>query len=327
MEERRASNSAQPNGVHIEAWTQDALVETMASVNISSSAPPQSTVVTFAPPSSKSPRSARNTASALAIPLDGDAVATPAAAADDPAPRERIYQPKWKPRRDSQVRREALLKGKEGSRRRQKWENDRLLGNPWAEPPEPRDWEIRPTYPVHAVPYFLAPMWDGDEKRGSPAASYARRRAAREVEEGAAKQKRREGQRGGVPRELRERLRKARGAKGLLMDLEEQVRDFVRVWDEKAAQLQTGDAADGNDNAIESESDDEEIVFVGRGGAMRDVPASPTAPKPSRSDSDDWQRIEPGSPRTRARRAEEEQLRRDKLIFDSLVDDHGASFG
>ena len=36
---------------------------------------------------------------------------------------------------------------------------------------------------------------------------------------------------GRVPRELREKLKKARGAKALLQDLEEEVRRFVAAWE------------------------------------------------------------------------------------------------
>lgn len=35
---------------------------------------------------------------------------------------------------------------------------DRLLGNPYAQSPLRSDWEERPTYPVHSVPCYLAPL-------------------------------------------------------------------------------------------------------------------------------------------------------------------------
>lgn len=59
-----------------------------------------------------------NTGVTLSIPLDkvnDDAAA--AVKKVSGAGRPKVYQ------RDSQKRREALLKGKEGSRRRQRWEN------------------------------------------------------------------------------------------------------------------------------------------------------------------------------------------------------------
>ncbi len=97
-----------------------------------------------------------------------------------------------------------------------------------------------------------------------------------------------------VPKELREKLRRSRGAKGLLQDLEEEVRQFVKMWEAKEKQLQQQGLADMDS------SEDEEIVFVGRNGHMKDVQSSKRA---------------------------EDRLQRDKLVFDSLVDDHGASFG
>ncbi len=95
---------------------------------------------------------------------------------------------------------------------------------------------------------------------------------------------------GRIPRELREKLKKAKAAKGLLKDLEEQVRLFVKNW--KAV------------GEHELDSEDEEIVFVGRNGQMNDIPSSP---KISLDESD----------------AERDQ----RLVFDSLANDQGASFG
>ncbi|CAK7268159.1 hypothetical protein SEPCBS57363_002952 [Sporothrix epigloea] len=63
--------------------------------------------------------------------------------------------------RDSQRRRDALLIGKEGSRQRRRWENDRLMHVPNAQPPLPSDWEVHPTHTVHYdLPYHLAQLWD-----------------------------------------------------------------------------------------------------------------------------------------------------------------------
>ncbi|KAK4944832.1 hypothetical protein LTR28_008152 [Elasticomyces elasticus] len=77
------------------------------------------------------------------------------------------------------------------------------------------------------------------------------------------------------------------------MDLEEEVRSFVEKWEAKERQLE-------KEGLIEPDSEDEEIVFVGRNGAMSDM---------------------------RQKAKEEQELKRDKLIFQSLVDDNGASFG
>jgi hypothetical protein len=93
--------------------------------------------------------------------------------------------------------------------------------------------------------------------------------------------------------ELKQKLKKSKGAKSLLQDLEEEVRRFVREWERKNEKLKR------KPDEWELDSGDEELVFVGRKGTMSDE----------------------------QRRTVEEELVREKLIFDSLADDHGASFG
>lgn len=163
---------------------------------------------------------------------------------------------------------------------------DHLLGNPYAEPPLPSDWEVQPTHPVHAVPYFLAPLWD---------AKYSEMSATRQNQEWKRKTSRASAgaETRVVPKELKQRLKRSRGAKGLLQDLEEQVRHFVQEWKEKQQQLE-------DEAAIESDSDDEVIIFVGRNVQTNNM---------------------------RSPHCSEEDLQREKLVFDSLENDRGASFG
>ncbi|KAL8754246.1 MAG: hypothetical protein Q9199_004490 [Rusavskia elegans] len=262
--------SAQP--INIEAWTEQA-TESINAISLLSSAP------------------VRGTSVSLAIPLDEQA----AKRTEDEQhlhDASTTSRPRREPlRRDSLKRREALLKGKEGSRRRQRWENDRLLSNPWAQPPLPSDWEVQPTYRKHSVPYYLAPLWDAQV-------------AARETAEATKRKNQSKGSAatggdGKVPKELREKLKKTKAAKGLLQDLEEQVRNFVKQWEAKNQKAPPVPKMD-------LDSDEEEIVFVGRNGQMHDVPQSPHAVM------DDF---------------DEDDIKRDKLVFDSLADDHGASFG
>ena len=144
------------------------------------------------------------------------------------------------------------------------------------------------------MPYFLAPLWDAN--KAARAEAEEKRRNARnkkqgEVEADAA---------GQIPKELREKLKRAKAAKGLLQDLEEEVRKFVAGWEKKQKRLV-------DEGLHDADSDEEEIVFVGRNGQMHDMPPSPTAKRHA---------------------AEvEEDIKREKLVFDSLADDHGASFG
>ena len=97
-----------------------------------------------------------------------------------------------------------------------------------------------------------------------------------------------------IPRDLRQKLKKAKAAKGLLKDLEEEVRLFVKTWEDRTKDV----------GKYETDSEDEEIVFVGRNGQMNDIPSSPEI---SLDESD----------------AERDQ----RLVFDSLANDQGASFG
>ncbi|KAL8695645.1 MAG: hypothetical protein Q9224_003265 [Gallowayella concinna] len=264
---------AQP--INIEAWTEQA-TESFNAINLTSSAP------------------VRGTSVSLAIPLDDRAGKSTAGAENERTLPEAstTNRPRREPlRRDSLKRREALLKGKEGSRRRQRWENDRLLNNPWAQPPLPSDWEVQPTYPKHSVPYYLAPLWDATKQ--------ARESADAMKQKNHIQRSQTSDRNGKVPKELREKLKKTKAAKGLLQDLEEQVRNFVKQWEVKNVKAAPAPTPD-------LDSDEEEIVFVGRNGAMHDVPQSPHAVM------DDF---------------DEDDIKRDKLVFDSLADDHGASFG
>ena len=134
----------------------------------------------------------------------------------------------------------------------------------------------------------MAGLWDQDAAARAEARLKARQGAKKRAAAADDTQ-------GRVPREVREKLRKTRAAKGLLKDLEEQVRAFVKDWEERN-KLPDKDDLD---------SEDEEIVFVGRNGQMPDVPPSPKF----RDSMDD------------------DELERQYLVFDSLAADRGASFG
>ncbi|KAF2835220.1 hypothetical protein M501DRAFT_999248 [Patellaria atrata CBS 101060] len=260
-----------PSAAQIEAWTEQAAV---ALAGITISAPPIPTPV------------------ALEIPLDAherQQRIAPAPIANDIL--DGYVKRKEPLRRDSLKRREALKMGREGSRRRQRWENDRLLHNPYAQPPLSSDWEVRPTCPVRHVPYYLAPLWDAKLAADRAAERADLKKAGSYKTTGATA----EDATDKVSKEVREKLKRARGAKGLLMDLEQEVRNFVERWDEQEAQKE-------KEGLFDPDSEDEEIVFVGRNGQMSDMPPSP-------------------------KRDEREPLPKDKLVFDSLADDKGASFG
>ena len=165
---------------------------------------------------------------------------------------------------------------------------DRLLNNPHAQPPLPSDWEVHPTYPrLSTVPYYLAPLWDGELGRKATLAKEKRAKKSGLEKEASEK----------VAKELKETLKRARAARGLLQDLETEVRSFVERWSEAEQREATSEQSDGD-------SEDEEIVFVGRNGQTKK-----------------------GKGHDRGGRSRREEREMDKLIFESLVDDHGARFG
>lgn len=234
----------------------------------------------------------------ITVPLD--AVATKA-----------VYPERKLVRRDSLDRREALLKGKEGSRQRRRWENDRLLSNPWAVAPLPSDWEVRPTYPRRTVPYYLAPLWDAAEfqravetklkgRRGSTRnhGKHGHNTGMSPMEEAATS----------IPKEVRAKLKRAKAAKGMLQDLEEAVRGFVRKWNAREIRLRQ----DGlQDVPLMSDSEeDEEIVFIGRNGATHES-SGKHQKDTDRMDMDD---------------DDEGMISTEKIIFEGLDNDKGAAF-
>lgn len=281
--------TAAPTGIDIEAWTVEQAAEALQATTISTPTPPR-------------PRANVT----IEIPLDENALAAANAMATA-KPRSKqevhvVHKRREPVRRDSLKRREALLKGKEGSRRRQRWENDRLLSNPYAQPPLPSDWEVRPTYPIHSVPYFLAPLWDAEYKAKAQAKVNTRR--ANNVGDTRAHGSKDEQAAARVPRELREKLKKSRGAKNMLQDLEEEVRNFVEQWSSKERQL-------AEDGLIDGDSEDEEIVFVGRNGAM----------------SDDRKRSKSVASDDSSTSISSDDLAKERMILESLVDDRSAAFG
>lgn len=154
---------------------------------------------------------------------------------------------------------------------------------------------MRPTYPQHSVPYYLAPLWDA--KYAAKAAEKSKNKNKRAGPDAIVDEKVAH-----IKKELKSKLKKSRGSKGLLHDLEEQVRQFVQKWqDEQKGRLALEQEKEDDVDLLES-SDEDEVVFVGRNGQTQDMKL------PRKSSA--------------ARRAE-----REKLVFDSLENDAGASFG
>ncbi|KAK4150525.1 R3H-associated N-terminal domain-containing protein [Chaetomidium leptoderma] len=253
---------------------------------------------------------ARGTGNALSIPLDADhkvresssdenhgSAATAAqmklrgvAFGGGDAYGTSITPPRRPPsRRDSMRKRDELLKGKEGSRQRRRWENDRLTHVPNVQPPLPSDWQIRPTHRVlPPVPYQLAQYWDRGLREHVEAQRRHRNRnrkgksnkKAGSVDEAeAAGQAQEEDDEvvGHVPRDLRATAKRTPAVKSWLRVLEQPVRAFVvergllavvAVAATTTTTTTTGE--DSGSSSDETDPDDDEIVFVGRNGRMRD---------------------------------------------------------
>lgn len=151
---------------------------------------------------------------------------------------------------------------------------------------------MRPTYPRRSVPYYLAPLWDAAEfQRGVEEKMKGK---AKGVHRGKARLSPAEEAAANIPREVRARLKRARAAKGLLQDLEEEVRLFLQKWGEKEASRR-------EDGLHDVDSEEEEIVFVGRGGVMHDSPGR--------------------------KEKEYNNVERQKMLFEGMADDKGAGFG
>ena len=105
-----------------------------------------------------------------------------------------------------------------------------------------------------------------------------------------------------VPQDLRKKMKRGKAAKGLLHDLEEEIRSFVASW---------GEERRARSVSFNSEFSDDDIVFIGRNGQMRDEPPSPKASSP-------------GYDRDMVML---NNMLAEKLVFDAPVDDKGASFG
>ncbi|KAK8127764.1 hypothetical protein PG984_008872 [Apiospora sp. TS-2023a] len=234
---------------------------------------------------------ARGTGAPLSIPLDGINSKPSVTIHDARATGESIRRPLS--RRDSMKRREALLKGNEGSRQRRRWENgtdfhppsllmthhrafaasanhippfcsamiDRLMHVPNAQPPQPFDWEPRATHPVHHVPYQIAAAWDlrvrAEVEAKKAAAALRKQQQTKTFGDDAVA--------GRVPRELFVRAKKTPAVKTWVRSLEEPVRKFLVDQRRAREEAEVEVVEDSSDS-----TEDEEIVFVGRNGTMRD---------------------------------------------------------
>jgi hypothetical protein len=156
---------------------------------------------------------------------------------------------------------------------------------PHIEPPLPTDWDVTPTHRVQHIPYQLAAYWD--TKGG----------VRERVEERKAKFTSTHTSTAKVPESLRIKAKRTPAVKAWLRELEQPVRQFL---------VERGAAEEDSDSL---DSEDEEIVFVGRNGRMDE-------PRPSPSPA--WKR---------ARREKKSEGKVEEgMVIDELGDDESAPF-
>ena len=147
------------------------------------------------------------------------------------------------------------------------------------------------------MPYYLAPLWDVHYSRVADHHS-ARKHAAK-----AATEKHR------VPKDLRSKLKHTRAARGMLQDLEDEIRLFIQKWNEKQLYLCSEGLQDAP-QASGSDDSEDEIVFVGRNGQMHDSPERKHKLRQLREEL-----------------SSHHERDGEKMVFESLADDRTAGFG
>lgn len=198
---------------------------------------------------------------------------------------------------------------------------DRLLHVPNAIPPEPQDYTPLPTHPVHHIPYGIAAAWELRVRAEveTRTAALARRKQAHTRTLGD------DGVPGRVPRELCQRAKKTPAVRAWVRSLEEPVRNYL-VEREVAKEGDTGLRTDDSESSSSGlDSEDEEIVFVGRNGSMRDGKRKDGNSSKESLDaklaniSGQWKKARREEKRTGATQDE-------GMLFDALGDEDGGAF-
>lgn len=165
---------------------------------------------------------------------------------------------------------------------------DRLVGVPNVQPPQPSDWAIGPTYPLHDnMPYHLAQYWDKglrervEERKAAWAVHRKKTVTATSHQPGGATTAislvvsssvaKTRADVGKVPKDLRATAKKTPAVKAWLRVLEEPVREFVvqqqrgqNAAAKRGQQQQQQKTRESGNQSDELGSDEEEILFTGR---------------------------------------------------------------
>lgn len=144
------------------------------------------------------------------------------------------------------------------------------------------------------MPYYLAPLWDVHH-------AHLDRNSSKQAKDGSKDARHR------VPKDLRMKLKHARAARGMLQDLEEEVRRFIQQWSETQTLIQKEGLADA---PLSDDDSEDEVVFVGRNGQMHDSPTRKERFRQMRE--------------TMNNHGERDG---EKMVLESPVDDPAAGFG
>ena len=184
---------------------------------------------------------------------------------------------------------------------------------PNVQPPQPTDWEVHPTHPIHHhVPYQLAHFWDRGVRQRveDKTARLAAQRKAQQLKKGSATGL----GAGEVPRDLRETAKRVPAVKSWVRALEEPVRQYLRQSSSSSSSSSEGGEMEGNDGerrdaeleGSSSDPDEDEIVFAGRKSGVT-----------GRKGQSQWKM---------AHREIHDETVDQGMVFDSFGDDESASF-
>lgn len=234
-----------PEGVDIDTWAAQAIANHMSLVdphNVAASVEPQTLFIPlYEPTPAPKPKKVLHTAQSL------------------------LEKEKARMLKEKSKRADAKERGKEGSRRRKRYENDLLIGVPGVQPPRPEDWEVHRVGPKWKAQYSII---DGVELSSGVALGDGRNKGKKGTN------------RPEVPSELRKRCHKQKAVRDMLRGLEEEVRGFVAEWAAGEARTHV------EEETTSSDSSDEEIVFVGH-----DLSARTKREKEERHENDEMSAV------------------------------------
>ncbi|CCX06189.1 hypothetical protein FPQ18DRAFT_334334 [Pyronema domesticum] len=208
----------------------------------------------------------------------------------------RIQQSK-KVQQQGPTKREMRARGMEGSRKRQRWENDRFLHNPHFTAPKASDFRPGPLHPRRIVPYQYASLYSHPSfphPITAPIPDHDR-----------------------VPKQLKARLKKSRAAVALLETLEREVREFLY-----------GEGLEGSDGEVSegSDRDGEGMEIDGKFGEYREENREDYEESVD-GDSGDEGEEEIVFVSRKERQQQHDGAMRERCVYHSEEGDEGGKFG